>query len=867
MTNTASSTLRRDLKWHPDGGRDGGLVVEDDISGRFTRLSRAAADAARSGQAMALRMAGQHRLCRDRRVIQTSNRLDPRHLFSLKFQFIRGDAVAAWLAGWTDAVFSVPAIMFWSIVGAFVAAGLVAHVDSLQLALVGDQSSGAVLSWRIGAVLLFTKLLHEFSHAAVCRRMGAKVRSMGVMFFFGMPCPYCDVTDAWRLPQRHRRAAVMAAGVYIEWVVATIAGIIFLSVQHGPTQQVAAIAIVVCFLGSVLFNANPMMRYDGYYVMADWLGSVNLSVDAASAFDALVTRRLLGLPSTRTANRRTIGLAIYHAGRVVYRLFVMASICGLVVYAGASVGMQRLAMGLVACLLIAGASQPTLRVARFVTGPAGGGSPPAWRRITIMALLPGLVIALLVIPFPSWTRVHGTVTPTRVQEVQSQVDGVVESMDVMWGQSIKKGEVIASVRSEPLELREITLKDHLSTTTSRLDSAERAMASGDDDSAGDRWRALDQQRLSLDAQWVSLRKQAAEATLRAEWDGIILGPTQKQSIKSRSSSEDANQALHPSHGDVGQVVRTGESLARVASQDWCVELDWSLADSPPVSIGDSVIVTLAVEDGTTRTHAFKIDLISPIRNPSQDVPAKIRLRCLPTQSIVIPPDRLASWMDSPADAVVIHPRESLTFASVSMDAAICDDRGMAVSGDDSKAAIWPTPAELMPVRVIASPHLSLLSVDDLSGRLQVRFVRRGGPGGQHRNKVSTGVFLHDPVTGVSGEATESRSQRTNRSEAMTRLRMAASISLRTNQECPIERSVRERLLPRRLKISASSDDHAAAMTLLLNDLHRAGGQPSLVAPIWKCSGGAVVRLVKREPAAWRWLQDVRKHHGRLPLRT
>lgn len=189
-----------------------------------------------------------------------------------------------------------------------------------------------------------------------------------------------------------------------------------------------------------------------------------------------------------------------------------------------------------------------------------------------------------------------------------------------------------------------------------------------------------------------------------------------------------------------------------------------------------------------------------------------------------------------------------------------------MTGDDSIAAIWPSEFERMPVRSVATPHPAVIDVGKLAERLQIRFVRRGGPGGQHRNKVSTGAFLHDPVTGISGEATESRSQRTNRASALTRLRIAAAISLRTIEDGEIERDVRERLRPRRLKISVHSDDHPAALALLLDDLHRAGGQPSLVAPIWECSGGAVVRMVKSETAAWRWLQVVRKHHGRLPLK-
>ncbi len=148
-------------------------------------------------------------------------------------------------------------------------------------------------------------------------------------------------------------------------------------------------------------------------------------------------------------------------------------------------------------------------------------------------------------------------------------------------------------------------------------------------------------------------------------------------------------------------------------------------------------------------------------------------------------------------------------------------------------------------------------------------LRRSGPGGQHRNKVSTAVnWIHEP-TGISAEANESRDQTRNRRQALARLRLRLAIRLRTaphDSEIEVhETAYRQRWSGRGLKISAANDDFQAVLALVLDDLHRSGGQPSLVGPLWKTSTTAVVSFVAAEPAALQEVNRWREHHGRRPL--
>lgn len=190
---------------------------------------------------------------------------------------------------------------------------------------------------------------------------------------------------------------------------------------------------------------------------------------------------------------------------------------------------------------------------------------------------------------------------------------------------------------------------------------------------------------------------------------------------------------------------------------------------------------------------------------------------------------------------------------------------------DRREAELPSPSERMAVRTVAPPHPAALPVEVLLEQCELRTQRRSGPGGQHRNKTSSGVFLVHQPTGIVAEATERRSQAENRQIALDRLRLRLAIEIRTPSPLDgdvdlSEQASREHLRSARLRISVRNPDKPAALAWVLNDLHAAGGQPSLVAPRWNTSTSGLVRFIKTHPPAFALLNAIRQHHGRGPLR-
>ena len=136
-----------------------------------------------------------------------------------------------------------------------------------------------------------TLTLHEMAHGLTARRFGAEVREMGVMLLYFLPCAYTDVTDAYRIPGKGARIAVSLAGSaadLLAWSLATLAAA---AMSPGGWQPAVAGAFIVSGgLKTVLFNLNPLIRLDGYYVLVDLLEMPNLG----SRADAVVADRLRG---------------------------------------------------------------------------------------------------------------------------------------------------------------------------------------------------------------------------------------------------------------------------------------------------------------------------------------------------------------------------------------------------------------------------------------------------------------------------------------------------------------------------------------------------------------------------------------------
>src|SRR5262252_10522141 len=140
------------------------------------------------------------------------------------------------------------------------------------------------------------KIIHEFGHGLSCKAFGGECHEMGVLLMCLSPALYANVTDAWTLADKWKRIIISFAGIYVELIIAAGATFVWWYTPAYPVaNNIALCVMVLCSVSTVVFNANPLMRFDGYYILADWLEIPNLRQKSAAIIQRKLGAWLLGL--------------------------------------------------------------------------------------------------------------------------------------------------------------------------------------------------------------------------------------------------------------------------------------------------------------------------------------------------------------------------------------------------------------------------------------------------------------------------------------------------------------------------------------------------------------------------------------------
>ncbi len=178
----------------------------------------------------------------------------------------------------------------------------------------------AVYLW---AALGVVKVIHEFGHGLSCKAFGGEVHEMGFLLLCFSPAMYCNVSDAWTLPNKWQRIIISGAGIYVELMIAAAATFVWWNTPSHPFVNYLSLSLmIVCSVSTVFFNGNPLMRYDGYYVLADWLEIPNLRDRANKYLQRLTMEYCLGMetqPEAYMELSRRILFVIYAVISWVYR--------------------------------------------------------------------------------------------------------------------------------------------------------------------------------------------------------------------------------------------------------------------------------------------------------------------------------------------------------------------------------------------------------------------------------------------------------------------------------------------------------------------------------------------------------------------
>jgi putative peptide zinc metalloprotease protein len=337
------------------------------------------------------------------------------------------------------------------------------------------------------AATLVSHLLHEFGHAAACKRFGGEVRQLGMMLLMFTPLPYVDLSASWAMRNRWQRVLVGGAGMVVDLVVGAVATLVWAWSPPGVVNELAFNLMFTTVIYTLVFNINPLMRFDGYYMLADWLEIPNLHQQAQQQFQrwwrTAVLRTPAGDGATMSARRRR-GLLAFFVVSNAYRLMVMG---GIVLF----VADQYLGVGLVvaAALLVTNFLMPLQRLLRPLAQPLFRFQHQRLLRWAGGALVL-LLAALLLVPVPDSRVLDGVVEAGHNSRVHTDSGGIVHRVAVASGGSVQAGDVLVELVNPDLDSELAALQ---AQRRQALAQEARALSEGgvDLDPVRERLRTLD----------------------------------------------------------------------------------------------------------------------------------------------------------------------------------------------------------------------------------------------------------------------------------------------------------------------------------------------------------------------------------------
>ncbi len=400
----------------------------------------------------------------------------------------------------------------WLLVVGLALKVVVENFDALRVQSEGVLAPANLFLLYLGMVVI--KTCHEFGHAFFCRRFGGQVHIMGVMLMIFTPMPYVDATSSWSFRSRWKRSLVGAAGMIVEIFFAAIATFVWARTAPGTLHSLAYNVIFVASVSTVIFNANPLLRFDGYYILSDLLEIPNLNQRAMQQLRHLAEHYLFGVAKSRSpaGNRREAAwFTVYGVTSGIYRVIVF----GGVLFAVAD---KFLIIGIVMALVCL-VSWVTVPVVRFIRYLASG---PQLDRVRLRAvavtagMATALVVLLAIVPLPYGFRAPGVIRAAQRTEIVNETPGRVEAVLAKPGDTVTRGQPLLKLANPELDLEVAGARARLEEASARLLKAMK------DESAD--IAPLTKFRDSIREHLQKLAQDTSHLIVRAPHDGIWVAP-------------------------------------------------------------------------------------------------------------------------------------------------------------------------------------------------------------------------------------------------------------------------------------------------------------------------------------------------------
>ena len=447
-----------------------------------------------------------------------------RSIMCLRFRGIDPDWILNKLNPWFGWLYSPPALMV-AVVYIFTALMLVlVNFETFRSKLPEFHQFFASGNWfYLAAALGITKVIHEFGHGLSCKYYGGECHEMGFMLLVFTPCLYCDVSDSWMLPSKWKRMMIGAGGMYIELIIASTATFLWWNSHEGLFNQMCLNVMFVSSVSTLLFNANPLMRFDGYYILSDMLEIPNLRTKSSTSLSRLAKKWCLGvkLQDDPFLPKRHQGLfALYSVASTIYMWVLMISIFMFVWNAMKPYRMEAIGRMLALFGIYGLIVRPITGIYKFLKVPGRRDEVKSLNITVTAGVVAAIAAAICFIPLPQRVWCPAELRPRGEETVYVTVDGRLEEILVEANDRVAEGDELARFSNVDLELQIAELEGQESGYRARLASLERERFT--DSAAGMEIRTVEESLKSVKEQLVKKRQYQSELVLKAPRSGLVL---------------------------------------------------------------------------------------------------------------------------------------------------------------------------------------------------------------------------------------------------------------------------------------------------------------------------------------------------------
>ncbi len=463
----------------------------------------------------------------------------------------------------------------------------------------------------LALAMAVTKVMHEFGHGLSCKHFGGECHELGVMMLVLTPCLYCNVSDSWMLPNKWHRAFIGAAGMYVEICIASIATFIWWFSAPGLLNNICLSTMFVCSVSTVVFNGNPLLRYDGYYILSDVLEIPNLRQKATTILGRKLGAWCLGLEEPDDPflpQRNQVLFMLYTVASTLYSWIVVFSILFFLNKVFKPYRLEIIGQMIAFAAVVSLVGRPLWTVWKYFQIPGRSDEVKKPRLYATIVTVGAAIGAFLFLPLPY--RVYCTleVQPHKPDPVYVDVGGELKTLNVKPGQSVEAGTMLAELKSIDLELAVAELTGKRDQLSAQLDGLRRQRFQ-----SADAQMQIPQIQKSLDSVEEELREKKTDLDrlhLVARRGGVVFPPPSTPN-RPRQDGKLANWNGTPlEKRNLGATFQPGTLFCQIGDPDkFDAILVVDQADIESIHLGQKVKVMLDESPG--KVYQSEITEISP----------------------------------------------------------------------------------------------------------------------------------------------------------------------------------------------------------------------------------------------------------------